>query len=108
MIIAVDFDVTLSRAPYPGCGNPNTELFQRLISAQSNGDKVILFTCRHDKELDEAVSFCEAQGLVFDKVNENLPELIEKYGDTRKIFADVYIDENAKTPISFLTSRVCL
>ena len=35
-------------------------------------------------------------GLEFDAVNENLPEMIEWYGnDCRKVFADVYIDDKA-------------
>ena len=39
---------------------------------------------------------CAEQGLIFDAVNENLPDMIEKFGgDSRKIFADVYIDDKA-------------
>lgn len=49
--------------------------------------------------LEEAVKFCESFKLRFDAVNENLPEIIEKFGgDTRKIFAHVYIDDCARTP----------
>jgi hypothetical protein len=34
------------------------------------------------------------RGLVFDAYNENLPELIERYGgDCRKISADFYADD---------------
>ena len=33
-------------------------------------------------------------GLKFDAVNENLPEIVEGFGgDSRKIYADVYIDD---------------
>ena len=47
-------------------------------------------------DLTEAVEWCRAQGIVFDAVNEPLPEQIKKWGnDTRKIFADFYIDDKA-------------
>ena len=43
--------------------------------------------------------FCEKNGLVFDTVNENLPELIDLYkNDCRKINADIYIDDKATDP----------
>lgn len=93
MIYAVDFDGTLSYGEYPLCGKPNTRLIKWLKERQENGDKLILWTCRHDRPLDEAVKWCEEQGLVFDAVNENLPEMIEKYGETRKIGCDYYIDD---------------
>lgn len=38
------------------------------------------------------------QGLVFDVVNEPLPEQIKRWGnDTRKIYADYYIDDKNMT-----------
>ena len=38
---------------------------------------------------------------IYDAVNENLPEIIERYGgDSRKIFADIYIDDRMKEPMS--------
>jgi hypothetical protein len=49
--------------------------------------------------LDEAVRFCNGFGLEFDAVNENLPEIIEKFGgDCRKIFANRYIDDASAVP----------
>ena len=39
------------------------------------------------------------QEVEFDAVNENLPEIIERYGsDGRKIYADVYIDDKSCFP----------
>ena len=63
--------------------------------------KVILWTCRRDDLLTEAVTFCKEYGLKFDAINENLPEVIEwMHGDSRKIYADWYIDDRncAVTP----------
>lgn len=44
--------------------------------------------------LRKAVEWCEEKGLIFDAVNENLPEIVDSFGsDTRKIFANEYIDD---------------
>ncbi|WP_024866857.1 hypothetical protein [Butyrivibrio sp. FCS014] len=96
MIYAVDFDGTLSFGEWPSVGPVNRELVDYLISRQGTGDKVILWTCRAGKPLADAVEFCRRYGLVFDAVNDNLPEIIEQYGsNSRKITCDVYIDDRA-------------
>ena len=100
MIYAVDFDGTLSvGARWPDIGKPNKPLFDFLIRQQAAGSKIILWTNRHGGLLMGAVEFCRHRGLVFDAVNENLPDLIELYGnDSRKVSADVYIDDKAINP----------
>ena len=56
-------------------------------------------TCRCGNQLEEAVEWCRKWELEFDAVNENLPEIIERYGsDGRKIYADVYIDDKSCFP----------
>lgn len=93
-IIAVDFDGTLCENKWPEIGEPNKELIGYLKKRQEAGDKIILWTCRTDELLWEAVYFCYCQGLIFDAVNENLPETLEwMNGDSRKIFANEYIDD---------------
>ena len=94
-IYAVDFDGTLSQgAPFPEIGTPNKPLFDMLIRKKKRGARIILNTCRTGEDLNAAVEFCKENGLLFDTVNENLPELITLYGgDTRKINADYYIDD---------------
>ena len=92
-IIAVDFDGTLCNSNYPALGEPNMKLIEWLKRKRQKGCKIILWTCRHGDTLKQAVEFCRKYGLMFDAVNENLPSLIEKYGETRKIAADVYIDD---------------
>lgn len=57
-----------------------------------------MWTCRADERLEEAVRWCYDQGLIFDAVNENLPERIAMFGtDPRKIGADEYIDDRMST-----------
>lgn len=93
-VIAVDFDGTLCENKYPKIGKPNTELIKQLAEEKKKGKAVILFTCRDGQRLKEAVKWCSKQGLQFDRVNDNLPERIRAYkGNTRKISADVYVDD---------------
>lgn len=99
MIYAVDFDQTLAFGTWPNTEKPNVSLINKLIEKQKRGDKIILWTCRTGKELSEAVELCKGNGLTFDSVNENLPEMIDLYAnDCRKIGADVYIDDKSVTP----------
>jgi hypothetical protein len=95
-IVAVDFDGCLCENQWPGIGNPNWPLIERLIAHRSSGGRVILWTCREGVALKQAVDWCFLRGLQFDAVNENLPDQNEKYGnDSRKIGADLYIDDKA-------------
>lgn len=95
-IYAVDFDGTLCESQWPGIGEPNTKLIEHLIKRQKQGAKIILWTCRIEERLQEAVDWCAEYGLVFDAVNDNLPENVEKYGSNcRKIWATCYIDDLA-------------
>ena len=96
-IIAVDFDGTLFDTEWPSIiKKPNYQLIECLIGRREYGDRIILWTCRRGKDLEIAVDACTKQGLIFDAVNENLPDMIEKFGgDSRKIFADIYIDDKA-------------
>lgn len=94
-IIAVDFDGTLCESAWPEIGNPNKRLIQYLINCRKQGIKVILNTMREGELLQKAVEWCKGHGLEFDAVNDNLPEMIELYGNNpRKISATYYIDDH--------------
>lgn len=99
-IIAVDFDGTICENKYPAIGEPRRSTISYLKEKQKKGAKLILWTCRVDELLDSAVKWCRNQGLIFDAVNENLPEVVAAFGgDIRKIFANEYIDDrNGKLP----------
>lgn len=93
MKIAVDFDGTIVENKYPGIGKPKLFAFETLRELQKRGTLLILWTYRSGKELEEAVDFCKKKGIEFYAVNKNYPE--EKYDSTisRKIDADIYIDD---------------
>ena len=57
MIICVDFDGTLSNGHYPYIGQPNKPLFNDLIKLKAQGHNIILWTCREDIQLQQAVDW---------------------------------------------------
>ncbi len=93
MIIAVDFDGTIVKHKYPKIGKEIPFAIKTLQLLQQKGHKLILWTHRYGKELDEAVKFCEKKGLTFYAVNSNFEG--EEFDNTfsRKIYADVYVDD---------------
>jgi len=96
-IIAVDFDGCLVTDRFPNIGEPIPETVAAVKAAIARGDKVILWSCRMGRNLTTAVLYCrDYLGIVFDAVNENLPEVIARFGsDCRKIYADEYWDDKA-------------
>lgn len=96
MIFAIDFDGTLVEDNYPSIGKPNIEMIKYVKALKKRGHEIILYTCRNNAALEEAVAWCNEQGLKFDAVNTNLERVKALYGgDTRKVFADYYIDDKA-------------
>jgi len=92
-IIATDFDGTITmHSRFPKLGTPRMGFIRYLIDCRKQGSKIILWTCREGRFLDEAISFCKHYGLEFDAVNENLPGM----RNTRKVWANVYYDDNAR------------
>lgn len=107
-VIAVDFDGTLCENHWPDIGAPNVEVINYIKCQKLAGSKIILWTCRTDGDLKNALTWCKKQGLEFDAVNSNIPEAIELYGsDSRKIYADEYIDDkmSVKFKLPFIKRR---
>lgn len=95
MTIAVDFDGTIVEHRYPEIGRElpfATETLRMLIKERH---KLILWTVREGKLLDDAVNWCKERGVEFWAVNKDYPE--ENVGKseayTRKIKADIFIDD---------------
>ena len=93
LTIAVDFDGTIVDDEYPKVGKAKIFAFQTLKKLQEDGHRLILWTYRYGKELDDAVSFCKENGITFYAVNKSFPEeeFDPKY--SRKINADLFIDD---------------
>ena len=93
-LIAVDFDGTIVEDAYPKIGKPMPFAFDTLKMLQKDGHRLILWTYRYGRKLDEAVAFCKEQGIEFYAVNASYPE--EKFDErkaSRKLHADMFIDD---------------
>ncbi|PKG50655.1 BT0820 family HAD-type phosphatase [Olleya sp. 1-3] len=93
LIIAVDFDGTIVEDGYPGIGQERLFAFETLKRLQADGHRLILWTYRHGKKLDEAVTYCQDNGITFYAVNQSFPEEDFKNDVSRKIHADLFIDD---------------
>ena len=93
LIIAVDFDGTIVADAYPKIGKPMLFAFETLKKLQSEGHRLILWTYRNEEKLEEAVLFCKKNGIEFYAVNKNFPEENYDEKDSRKIHADLFIDD---------------
>lgn len=93
LIIAVDFDGTIVEDNYPKIGRPKLFAFETLKRLQKDGHRLILWTYRCDLRLEEAVNFCKENGLTFYAVNKSFPEEQFDYSKSRKIYADLFIDD---------------
>jgi len=91
--IAIDFDGTIVENRYPKIGKPLLFAIETLLKLQEEGHQLILWTYRSGIELKEAVEFCNNKGIYFFAVNRSYPE--EKYDNSlsRKIQADIFIDD---------------
>lgn len=96
-VIATDFDDTLVYTKkYPEIGKP-TQWFHQLKDLQKRYPNLqtILWTCRADKPLEDAVKFCKGNGLKIDAVNEDVESSLQWKGKTPKPFAHIYVDDRA-------------
>jgi hypothetical protein len=91
--IAVDFDGTIVEHDYPEIGKEKLFAFLTLKELNKRGAKLILWTFRTGKELDDAVEFCRRNGVEFYAVNKNYPEEVMNETVSRKIDADIFIDD---------------
>lgn len=93
LILAIDFDGTIVEDAYPGIGKPKIFAFETLKRLQDKGHRLILWTYRSGKHLDEAVAFCKKNGIEFYAVNCSFPEEEFDGSKSRKIHADLFIDD---------------
>jgi len=93
LVIAVDFDGTIVEHRFPEIGRIRPFAFETMKALQSKNHRLILWTHRSGRQLTDAVEFCRLNGIEFYAVNKNYPE--EKWceNDSRKIVADIYIDD---------------
>lgn len=91
MVIAIDFDGTCVKHKYPDVGE-DIGATQTLKDLVENGYKLILYTMRDGKQLEDAVAWFKERDIPLYGVNDN-PE--QTWTSSRKIYADWYIDDAA-------------
>jgi hypothetical protein len=91
--IAVDFDGTIVDHEYPKIGKEKLFAFRTLKELEKQGARLILWTFRTGKELQEAVDYCRDNGIEFYAINRSYPEEVMDETVSRKIDADIYIDD---------------
>ena len=94
MTIAVDFDGTIVRHRYPKIGDEIPFATETLRLLLRDRHRLILWTVREGRLLDEAVEWCLARGVEFYAINRDFPEEdATGSGFSRKIKADLFIDD---------------
>ena len=91
--ICVDFDGTIVKHEYPKIGGDIPEAIKTLKDLVDKGHKLILFTMRSGKELDEAVNYLVDKGVDLHGINMNPGQ--RKWTSSPKAFANMYIDDMA-------------
>ena len=108
-IIGIDFDGTLaiSKGTYPRITGENTEIIEYIKEEQSKGAYLILITMRENRELEQAVDWCNARGIFFDAINDNLGFMKEFFhNNPRKIFCTEYIDDTNFGGINYILKEI--
>lgn len=96
MRIAVDFDGTIVENQYPAIGVEKPYAVKTLKQLAAEGDEIILWTARSGQYLQDAVEWCESQGLKFFAINSNYHMSVAHqngFKGSRKIHADIFIDD---------------
>ena len=94
MTIAVDFDGTIVEHRYPNIGKELPFAIETLKKLADGGHRIILWSVREGKLLDDAVKYCIDRGLELYAVNSEYPGASwTGSGASRKVTADIYIDD---------------
>ncbi|MDR0428107.1 MAG: hypothetical protein LBH12_05840 [Dysgonamonadaceae bacterium] len=93
MVIAVDFDGTIVEHDYPKIGKPIPFAIDVLKKLHEERHTLILWTMREGDLLQEAIDYCKSKGLEFYAHNQNFQGEELKEGDSRKLSADIFIDD---------------
>ena len=94
MIIAVDFDGTISRGVFPAIDGEQPYAGETLRQLHKQGHYIIIWTCRCGVRLLEAINWLLEHDIPFDRVNDHNPANVAKYGEGgNKAYAHCYIDD---------------
>jgi len=100
-ILAIDFDGTIVDDQFPAIGNMVPGAKETINELYAMGYEIIIWTSRTHIRLLEAIEWLAKNGIKYHRVNESSPVNLRMYGnkDSRKIFADMYIDDRGVNPL---------
>lgn len=93
MIYAIDFDGTVVTHDFPEVGEPVPFALDVIKALQSNGHKIILWTMRSGKTLEDAEKYFKDNGVELWGANLNPDQ--HTWSKSPKQYANVYIDDAA-------------
>lgn len=95
MIIGVDFDGTIVEDRFPEIGKEIPFATDTLKMLIKDHHRLILWTVREGKYLEDAVNWCRERGVEFYAVNRDYPEETTDNNQnfSRKLKADLWIDD---------------
>lgn len=102
LIIAIDFDGVIAETNNNYMkGTPNVpgklvkDANTYIQKLKDDGHKIIIWTCRGGYNLYLAEQFLEDHNIPYDRINDNIDGFYDRFKhNTRKVHADVYIDDN--------------
>jgi len=95
MILAIDFDGTIAETEYPKINGLKDNAKEKINALYAEGHTIIIYSCRINQPAEMMKAFLDEQGILYHYINENLPQRTQIYGgDSRKISADLYIDDH--------------
>ena len=92
-VVAVDFDGTIVKHRYPVVGAPVKGALDFMKELQAEGVKLILWTMRSGRELQDAIDYCRQNGVTFYAHNVNPTQ--RSWTHSPKAYAQLYIDDAA-------------
>lgn len=98
-IIAVDFDGTIVTNAFPDIGQLRAGAADTLRRWKDKGWRIIIWTCRGGEAEDACRRFLDRHDIPYDTINENVADLW--FETSRKVYADVYIDDRAHGSIDW-------
>ena len=106
MTIAIDFDGTCVTHEYPNIGREVEGCVDVLKELVREGHKLILYTMRSGKHLEDAVDWFKEHGIPLWGINKNPTQ--SAWTKSPKIYANLYIDDAAcGCPLIYDKSKAC-
>jgi hydroxymethylpyrimidine pyrophosphatase-like HAD family hydrolase len=95
--LAIDFDGTIVEMDFPEIGALKPFAKETLEVLKQEGHNIIIWTCRYGDKEKQVKKFLADNEIPYDTINDHIPQNVKDlrhlHPDTRKVFADIYIDD---------------